>query len=68
MKQQTIWDSIGQTQTIFKEKEAFTIEFVPKLVKHRKNQIDKILYNLKDNLEQHKLHYNMILSGNYRTV
>jgi len=51
MKQKTIWDSIEQTQTIFKEKEVFTIEFIPETVKHRTMQIDKILYNLKDNLD-----------------
>lgn len=67
MNQKTLWDSIEETQTIFREKEVFTIEYIPEVVDYRKNQIDKILYNLKDNLDQHKRPYHMILNGSYGT-
>lgn len=67
MNQKTIWDSIEETQTIFREKEVFTIEYIPETVNYRRSQIDKMLYNLKDNLDQHKRPYHMILNGSYGT-
>lgn len=67
MSQKTIWDSIEETQTIFKEKEVFTIEYIPETVKYRNTQVEKILYNLKDNLDQQKRPYHMILNGSYGT-
>lgn len=67
MIQKTIWDSIEETQTIFIEKDYFTIDYTPETIKHRDNQKDKILYNLKDRLSQHKRPYHMVLNGSYAT-
>ena len=67
MVQKTIWDSIEETQTIFREKDVFKVEFIPETIKYRDNQRDKIIYNLKENLDAHKRPYHMILKGNYGT-
>jgi cell division control protein 6 len=66
-KQKTIWDSIEETQTIFIEKEVFTIEYIPETINHRNNQINKIIYNLKNNLNENKKPYHMIINGSYAT-
>jgi hypothetical protein len=47
MIQRTIWDSIEDTQSIFVEKDVFTIDYVPEAIKYRDKQIEKIIYNLK---------------------
>jgi len=67
MKEKTIWDSIEETQTIFIEKDVFKVEFVPETIKHRTEQIKKILYNVKGNLDDHKKPYHMIIKGSYAT-
>jgi len=67
MIQKTIWDSIEETQTIFIEKDFFTIEYIPETFKHRDSQRDRILYNLKDRLSFHKRPYHMMLNGAYGT-
>jgi archaeal cell division control protein 6 len=67
MRQKTIWDSIEETQSIFIEKDVFTIEYVPETIKYRDKQIEKIIYNLKDRLNHNKKPYHMILNGNYAT-
>lgn len=67
MIQKTIWDSIEETQTIFIEKDFFTIDYTPETFKFRDNQKNKILYNLKDRLTHHKRPYHMVLNGSYAT-
>jgi len=67
MSKEEIWDSIGEMQTIFIEKEVFTLRYCPETIKHRRSQIQEILYNLKDSLDNHKNPYNMIFKGSRAT-
>jgi len=67
MTQKTIWDSIEETQTIFIEKDVFTVEYIPETFKYRSEQIKRITFNLKGRLEEHKRPYHMILKGSYAT-
>jgi len=67
MIQKTILDSIEETQTIFIEKDYFTIEYMPKKIKHRDSQIERIAYNIQDRLSQNKRPYHMVLNGTYGT-
>jgi archaeal cell division control protein 6 len=67
MNQRTIWDSIEETQSIFIEKDVFTIEYVPETIKYRDKQIEMMIYNLKDRLSHNKKPYHMILNGAYST-
>lgn len=67
MTQKNIWDSITETQTIFIEKDFFTVEYDPEIINHRDNQINKILHNLKGRLDSNKRPYHMVLKGAYAT-
>lgn len=67
MRQTDIWDSINETQTIFKEREVFSIEYFPDILKHRDQQLEIMTANCKEELDDKRKPYHMILHGNYAT-